>query len=851
MSRHLALVFAALTLALAALLSSGMLAALSPGIRLTLAFATLILLPGHALLALTGSRPPGGPWLSSGWALGLGVAWTGALVLLLRAFGAPFTLLAPWGAAPAALLWVVVAARPERGADGDSPSLGGIALGAVALAAVLAAVHCARLGTPLSVYSDSPDHIATIRRMLASGDAFPADAFFRDAGAAGVDPRKGLWHAGVALISKLAGADPLIAWQLLPALLAPLFVLNAAAFAWLIGGPAAAAVGAWALLLTYGTSLASPVLREAAFATKLADQLALATFAAVIADVERPGRGARLAAIGLALGAIAAHVFAALEFGVAFAAFGVGLLARERRFGGRVRRLTATALAIGAAALPYLLWRARASYAPVNVIHLEPQGLMTLWPGAVIVMPGMLWDWMGVMWVLIPLSWWAWARASARPAVLFLLTTTLAVFALLFLPPLVAVLQPKLGYLLMRFVWLVPLSAAFAFALPSLVRAVRDRRGAARWRAALGLAGVALLLKPAVLDAALVFRSPHWVSVPEAGASITGWSDALAWMDRRLPEGTVVLSDPATSYSVPMMTRHHVATLVDQHSSPNDPHALERILDARDALDPYGTWARTREVIERYGVTAIALNDRFPAPLRLDYWAPDPEWYAAARARFDAQPEAFSKAFDVAGFVVYEVRRAALDTLGAPAVPRPFVRPWDPANEREAAGSDATMPAVQAFRLERERAAPGDTLHGTIEWRAARALAPGAYRVAVRFDRDLPGGFTPPAWCAKPARKLIEIARHERYRFRVDHLPAHGAYGVDLWRPSEVVRDSFSFEVPAYAADGDYRVQVRMLRPPHYANYRLSDYFFDTDYYSGAPVGRLGIERPAAPTRGH
>jgi hypothetical protein len=113
--------------------------------------------------------------------------------------------------------------------------------------------------------------------------------------------------------------------------------------------------------------------------------------------------------------------------------------------------------------------------------------------------------------------------------------------------------------------------------------------------------------------------------------------------------------------------------------------------------------------------------------------------------------------------------------------------------------------------------------------------------VSLRFDRPLPAGFSPPAWCAKPARKVLEKLRHERYRFRDDHLPVGGDYGVDLWRAGEVVRDSFVVEVPTDVAPGAYQVQVLMVRGPHYANYRLSDYFFDHDYYSGIPCGTLRV----------
>jgi molybdopterin converting factor subunit 1 len=48
-----------------------------------------------------------------------------------------------------------------------------------------------------------------------------------------------------------------------------------------------------------------------------------------------------------------------------------------------------------------------------------------------------------------------------------------------------------------------------------------------------------------------------------------------------------------------------------------------------------------REVVRRYGVNAIVLNNRYREIPPADYWAPRPEWFAAARARLDgdgAQP---------------------------------------------------------------------------------------------------------------------------------------------------------------------------------------------------------------------
>jgi hypothetical protein len=309
-----------------------------------------------------------------------------------------------------------------------------------------------------------------------------------------------------------------------------------------------------------------------------------------------------------------------------------------------------------------------------------------------------------------------------------------------------------------------------------------------------------------------------------------------------------------TSYGVPMLTRHWVVTLVDQHSSPSDAHALERILDARDALDPYGAWARTRAVIAKYGVTAVVINSDFPYPVPSDFWASSPEWAAAARARLDAVPAAFERVHDERGFTVYRVHRTALDTLGAPPRPRPFTVPFVSGRFPIGRRFADDMPVVHRLQLWPARVVRGDTLRGVADWRALAPLPGGSYRVSVRFDQPLPGGFTPPAAIGKPLRKLLEKLQHRRFRFGDQHLPVMGAYGVDLWRPGEIVRDSFEVVVPADVAPGYYRAEIRMVRSPHYPNLHLSDYLGDRDYLSGVAMGaievvasRADLGRPSPP----
>ncbi|HET7225496.1 MAG TPA: DUF6541 family protein, partial [Candidatus Eisenbacteria bacterium] len=824
-------------------LGAGALAGLPATARVLLALVGRVLGPGATIAALL--EPPAW-WLVPAWGLGFGVAWNAALVLATRAVGAPFTVLIHGAVAADLLLWALALVRvaPWRAASAAVIEPRAFRLGrgagvAVLLAMLAAGVFAGRVGVAITWYSDSPDHIATIRRMLEHGDAFPSDAFYRDAGESGVDPRKALWHPQVALVSGLAAADPIDTWRRLPALLSPLFALNVAALGWLLAGGAGAAVGAWSWFLTYGGGLASQPIRETVFSTKLADQLALATTVALLWDLARRSRRARATAVLLGLSAALVHVFAAIQFALAFGALGVGLLVRERGFGERARRLLATGLWMAAAMLPWLLWRAHGAYRPVNPIHTEPQGLLTLWDDARIVGIGILWEWMGRLWVLVPLAAWGlWRAARRNDAALYVLAVSLVVALVIFDPPVVHALQPTLGYLLMRMIWMVPLFGVLAWGLPALAR--RLARGPRTPATIAGAAITVALLVPMLRESARLFVRPDELQRDEAAMSPLQWRRGLSWMARHLPPDQVVLSDPGTSYAIPMATSNYVMTLVDQHSSPNDARALDRLLDARDALDPYASWERTRQVIDRYGVTVVVVNARFPDVPHFDYWAPSAEWAADARARLDRAPQAFERVYDDAGFTVYRVHRAALAALSG-AVPRPFVDRYDPRTATVARRMGDDRPALQWAMLWPATAAPGDTLHGVFAWRALRPLAPGSYDVAVRFDRPLPDGMAPPAWLAKPVRKVIERVRHERYRFRADHLPVAGDYGVDLWRPDQVVRDSFQLVVPADAAPGRYVAQVRMLRQPHYPNLRLSDYFFERDYFAGVPIGGVTI----------
>ena len=814
-------------------------------LRITFAFVALVIVPGLLLLRLLRREPPGGAALASGWALGLGLAWLGLHVLAVRFSGGANALVAPLASCSVLALGAAAAiVRPPREPQGDT-GLGRLATLLVAAAAIWAAVHVAHHGPALNVYTDSPDHIGTIRRIMASGDAFPRDAFFRDAGPGGADPRKGLWHPEVAVLAQVAHADPIVAWQVLAALLVPLLVLNTAAFCFLLAGARGAGLGAFAVLLAYGGGLGAPYLGEAVFATKLADQLALATLTAVLADLERPGWAGRWTAGLLALGAVFTHVFAAVHLAIVLSALGLALLLRDRAVRGEFARLAGDCLTMAVLTLPFLLWRAHGAYAPSNVIHTEPQGMLYLGAGLRVVSPGVLWDWMGRTWWLWPACTpWLLSQPRSTPR-LMLGAAAIAVAVLLFVPPIPQWLQPRLGYLPMRFVWLLPTAGLAALVVDAIAGGLR--RGPRRLGAAACALGVLWLFVPSLTDAARDLAGAGAGRSTEATRDMARWRPSLLRLERALPAGAVVLCDPATSYAIPMTTCLYVVTLVDQHSSPNDSLALTRILDARDALDPDGGWARTADVIRHYRVDAIVLNGRFGRAPRLDYWTADADWFRRARARFDARPDAFPVLFDEGDLVAYGVRAGIADTLQGTARRPAFVRPIDPARDRRLGAARPGLPELVGARLFRDIAAPGDTLRVALAWHAAATLPAGSYEVSLRFDRARDAR-SAPGWLGKPGRKLLERWRHERYRFREDHLPVEGALGVDRWQTGQVIMDTTRVVVPLDAAPGTWRAEVRMHRQPHYPNLDWTDYVSDRDYFSGDSIGTLHIVA-AGPSR--
>ena len=745
---------------------------------------------------------------------------------------------------------VLACVKPSRAVERAEPR-GLLPWTLLALWAVLVTVLVGSLGAPLMTDTDSPDHIATVRRIADTRVVFPTDVFFVDAGVHGADPRKGLYHAWVALLVRGAHVDAVFAWRWLPALLIPVFLCAVASFTYaLTRSRMGALVAAVLFPLLYGGGLGGTELRETVYSTRVGEIAALLAAAALVRHVENGGVRRLLLWVGLGWTALAIHLWYALYFAIAFGVYGVGVLL-VRRDGATARRLGAAAAALAVPALPYLLFRASQSYGPQNEIHTEPQGLFYLGERLFTVDPQAVWAWNGLGLVVALLAApWFWRRRHESTGAIYLALVPWAVVGIILNPLLLPLVHDRLGYLTMRLVWIVPVVPVLATVVTAIGEKALRGPGPARSRrlAWAGLAASALWLVPQVGQAvSLVTERPRLLA-RERERGVDGWKDVLAWLAASYPGPRVLVSDPATSYSIPAWTGHHVSTLLDQHSSPNDPRALDRIVGARDILSPHVDARRTLELLRAWNADAIVLNQRFAEPIQFDYWSVSPALYAATRAKFEAHPEWYRPLLVTPGAVVYELTDAAKrGPLPAPADPPPSAPPGVE-GPHTVASFDAfpTVPGIRLHKavVDRERCAPGDTVRIATWWsrESAQAPRPGSYSIYVRLDgTGFEGALYRPEY-EKPYRKLVERMTGRKWRLRESHSVQNGVWSPDQWRRHEIVVDSLVVVVPRELASGVYDVTVTMVRQPHYPNTRLADYLSDDDLFSGPVVARLAVE---------
>jgi hypothetical protein len=820
-----------------------------PFVRLAVAVLALSFWPGAMLLRffLVDREIEAPGRIAKSFVLGLGMACAVAWAAHAFRFDPAVAL---WGLPFAGI--VLACLRPSRPNDTPEPrSL--LPWTLLAAWVVVVAVLVGSLGAPLMTDTDSPDHIATVRRIADTRVVLPTDAFFVDAGANGADPRKGLYHAWVALVVRAAHVDPVDAWRWLPALLIPVFLLAVASLTLVLTRSRSAALVAAVLFpLLYGGGLGGTELRETVYSTRVGEIAALLATTALVRFVERGGRRRLALWIALAWTALAIHVWYALWFAIACGVYALGVLL-VRRNREVTRRFALAFGGLAAPALPYLLFRAGQSYGPQNVIHTEPQGLFFLADRLFTVDPQALWSWNGLGLVLVlAAAPWFWSRRHDSTGAIYLALVPWTVIGVVMNPLLLPLAHAKLGYLVSRLVWIVPVVPGLATIVVALGKTAVRGAGRRRAAAAAALAVIGLWLLPHLAQAVSLVTERPALLAQERQRGPEPWRDVLDWLKEDGAGLDVLVSDPATCYSIPAYTGRHVSAFLDQHSSPNDPRGLERILDARDILSPFVDERRTLELLRKWRIDGVVVNQRFTEPITFDYWSVEPALYGATRAKFTRHPEWFTPVFEAPGAYVYALTAAAKNgpLPAARAVPRPGSPGWPAAGSAREAHEDPLIPRLAQLGTVTDRPvyAPGDTIRLVTwwSWAGGAPLPPGSYTVFVRLDGAEPRGVLyADAW-QKPYRKVLEKLSGKKWRIRASHRPLNGVLSPDQWQPQEIVEDHSILVLPPDMAPGPYEVHVRMLRTPHYPNTHLRDYLSDDDAMNGPLVGRVVIALPGA-----
>jgi len=776
---------------------------------------------------------------SAGLSLSVAIAWMA---------GNRLSTALPASALLFAALAVVAALRARR-ARADSPAAAprpprassprGILL-AAAFATLLAPLLFFQ--DPLTPIDDSLDHVASLSRRVAENAVFPRSDIYAFSRESGPDLRKGLFHGVAALVVRATGIPVITLWNALPLVFSAWALLGVWAAARTLASERRAPVIALVLFLcTYDGGLGG------AWLTRMGHpgRAIYGPFWAVWALLLDPGlRAPRLLWPILGFGLAAIHSYSAIQFAVTTAFFAaLVLVAGRAELRASLRPIVAKVAWLLAGAAPYLAYRAIDSGGALDTIHTEPQGLF-YWTNSLFTLNPhwILWGWGAAGILAVPAAIALLGRARSEPRAAFFASGMLGPVATIANPLAMPVVYRAIGYLGARFTWFTP----HIFVLADLLAAAwrRARRGdALRGRGWLSLvfpAVVVVSLAVTLAGASPSLLARRHLGGPAASGFLAQRADFQA-VDRAIPTPSVIVSDPATGYAIPALTRHWTVSASPQHTSPNDPDARARLRDTRRILSPYVGPAETVALLRQYGVGYVLLNDA-PAAAQLRYlWFVGRRCHDVSRAKFDASPELFEPILERGALRLYRLSETALEgpipESGEPLAAAPF---------EDGAGRTGTPAGISGYEflggsVRDARVHAGAILVAQTRWLKTQEGIEGNRHLVLRFDRREKSLLPSDSPFARLARIASDARRGERTRARIDYVPGCGFLPPDDWPRGRVVRDESELAVPRGLAPGVYSVRVKLVETPFYPNASPADFFAPLGDRDGFLLGEVEV----------
>ncbi len=821
-----------------------------PYLRFFLAFAGVFIVPGLLLFNLVFDRKRYRFFEIIPLSFSLSAAVISTAGLILYSFRLDVTVLLYL--LPAVVVALAAAGilkwRKNTGAGGGAGGERGDVpfVAAFILLLVLASLLMLYSGATFKSSSDSFDHVGTVREIVDNRQFFPTNSYYAGEQGLGADPRKGFFHVGIALVSILSGVDPFRGWYWLPSLFLPVLLCTFFAFtASIFGGRGAAFVSTVLFLLCFkGTDRS--LLRVTGFPLYTGFQIYLTAFFLFFRHLT--GREIKTLVLAAFLGYVAAtvHIYYFVQFCLALLSFFIFALIMKREDRYLLGSLVIVALLTVIFSVPFLMVKYKLSYAISNPFDEQPRHLLYLYKNIYVVNPVAPWRIFGPVGIFaFFLTPFLYRRAKKEPGLLFLFAGMIMTPLIIFNPAAVHFLGKVMTLgLIRRIALLAPYIAVTGYFVHMMIlKAAEGGRRGERAAAAVFLLVTVCLLVPYIKGFSQSYSPAALES--ERRDSPFAWIDALKFIENEIKEPAVFLADPYTSFGIPAFTKHYIVAVPIGHSSPKDARNVEKVKDARDALNPYTGIRETLEILDKYRVDYVILNQTFESPIYEYSWSIDPGIYRQALDKFESRPALFEKVYDKGG--VYIFRYIHTDEAAGPGpagLPVPFVLEREPALENPVNEIFDGAYMLLGAEIDRKRVRPGERVSLESYWiRLGEEAPPRYYRVFVRFDTDFPKNRLYRRWYGKIYRKLVERAKGERYRFRSEHNPVSGIYPPDTWKRGEVVVDRAEIAVPGDAAPGIYDIRIKLLEMPFNPNYKLSDFLRDDDIYSGVKVGTLEIER--------
>lgn len=776
---------------------------------------------------------------SAGLSLAVAVAWMAGNRLSIALPVAAILFVALAGAA-------VVRARNARG---RAPAGESAAQGAASRRGALIAAACAASLAPLLFYADpltpiddSLDHVASLSRRVAEDAVFPRSDIYATSRESGPDLRKGLFHGVLALIARTTALPVLSLWNALPLLFGGWALLGVWAAARTLtrerGAPLVALV---VFLLTYDGGLAGAWLTRIGHPGRAITGPFWAVWALLLDPALRVPR-LLWPALGFALAAI--HSYSAIQIAVTTAFFAAFVLIAGRpALRAALRPTVANVALILAGAAPYLAFRAIDSGPALDTIHTEPQGLL-YWTRSLFTLNPhwMLWGWGAAGIVALPGAVILLRRARGEVNAAFFASGMLGPVATIANPFVMPVVYRAIGYLGARFTWFTPHVFLIAESLCDGWRRVRGREAGGRrvWTS---------FLLPVVIVATLAAGLASGLSSIPArrllgGAHPRGFlaqRDAFAEIDRAIPAPAVIVSDPATGYAIPALTRHWTLSASPQHTSPNDPDARARLRDTRRILSPYAGRAETAGLLREYGVGYVLLNDA-PAASELRYlWFAGRRCQDASRAKFDASPDLYEPILERGSLRLYRVTETARE--GPITGPETAIAtgPFG-----DAAGQTGRPAGIAGYEflggtVRPARLRAGETLVVQTRWLKTQEGKEGNRHLVLRLDRQGKSLLPSDSPFARLARIASDTGRGERTRARIDYVPGCGFLPPDDWPRGRALHDESELALPRSLAPGVYSARVKLVETPFYPNVSPADFFAPLGDADGFLLGEVEV----------